>query len=78
MSDEASGGKSLFQKIRMYSTIGVIVLAVVVILQNTRPVDTYLLFREYKVPLAALLGAAVLIGFAGGVIWSEIRRRRKR
>lgn len=77
MSDEQSGGKSLFQKIRMYATIVAVVLAVVVILQNTGKVQTHLLFRTFEVPQAALLGVTLLIGFAGGVIWSGIRRRRK-
>lgn len=78
MTEEQPAGKTLFQKIRMYCTIGAVILAIVVILQNTGPVETHLLFRTFEVPHAALLGVTLLIGFAGGVIWSGMRRRRKR
>ena len=51
--------------------VGVAVLAlivVVVVLQNTQPVDTKLLFLTVTMPNAALLFGTLVIGFAIGVL----------
>jgi uncharacterized integral membrane protein len=49
---------------------------VIIIFQNTDDVETQLLFWIITMPLAALLSVAMLAGFAGGVIWIGLRRRR--
>ena len=76
MGDEQIAGKSLYQKIRLYILVIIAVLAVIIIFQNTDNVKTQLLFWSITMPRAALLSVATLVGFAGGVIWVGLRRRR--
>lgn len=76
MADEQIAGKSLYQKIRLYILVIIAVLAVIIIFQNTDNVKTQLLFWSITMPRAALLSVATLVGFAGGVIWVGLRRRR--
>lgn len=76
MTDDQSGGKSLFQKLRLYGMLTVGLLVLIVILQNTKQIETQVLFWTFTMPRAALLGATMLAGFAGGVIWAGFRRRR--
>lgn len=76
MADEQIAGKSLYQKIRLCILVIIAVLAVIIIFQNTDEVKTQLLFWSFEMPRAALLSVATLIGFAGGVIWVGLRRRR--
>ncbi len=60
--------------------IGALVLAVVaivVILQNTEPVETRLLFMTVTMPRAVLLMLTTLVGFALGLLVCLIRPRRK-
>ena len=76
VSDYQSGGRSLYQKLRLYTLVGIALLAVIVIFQNTENVKTQLLFWTIEMPLAALLSVIMIAGFAGGVICVGIRRRR--
>ncbi len=76
MPDDRSGGKSLYQKIRLYTLVGITVLAVIVIFQNTEDVPTHVLFWTIEIPGAALLSVTMLAAFAGGVIWTGFFRRR--
>ena len=76
MGDEQIAGKSLYQKIRLYILVVIVALAVIIIFQNTDQVKTQLLFWSITMPRAALLSVATLVGFAGGVIWVGLRRRR--
>lgn len=68
--------KSLYQKVRLYSMLAVALIAVIVIFQNTEDTEVKVLFWTVTMPRPALLGAAVLMGFAAGAIWSGLRRRR--
>ncbi|MCH2201583.1 MAG: hypothetical protein MK102_06420 [Fuerstiella sp.] len=76
MAEHYSGGRSLYQKIRLYAFIGIGLLAVIMIFQNTANVETQLLLWTIEMPRAALLLATLLIGFASGVVWTGFRRRR--
>ena len=78
VADSRFGGKNLFQKVRLYTFTGIALLAVIVIFQNTKPVTTDLLFWSLDMPRAALLSVTMLAGFAGGVIWTGLRRWRER
>ena len=68
--------KSLYQKFRLYSMLTVALIAVIVIFQNTEDTELKVLFWTVTIPRPALLGAAVLMGFAACAIWSGLRRRR--
>ena len=53
-------------------------LGVVIILQNTEPVETKLLFMSITMPRAILLMGTTLIGFALGLLVSLFSRGGKR
>jgi len=64
-----------------YKTILIAVLTllgIVIILQNTAPVETKFLFVSITMPRAVLLMATTLIGFALGVLVSFYFQRRKK
>ena len=67
----------------MVKLIGAAILAIVVVivvLQNTEPVQTRLLFAEVTMPRAVLLFLTTAIGFVLGMLVAliTIRRRSKR
>ncbi|MFT4688134.1 MAG: lipopolysaccharide assembly protein LapA domain-containing protein [Verrucomicrobiia bacterium] len=53
------------------------ILILVVILQNTQPVETKVLLWEFALPRALLLLATVGMGFGGGYLFAVLRRKRK-
>ncbi|TVP94445.1 MAG: LapA family protein [Planctomycetaceae bacterium] len=55
-------------KLKVIGISVVVLLVVIVILQNTRPVETKLLFLTLTMPNAALLCGTLVIGFAIGVL----------
>ena len=58
--------------------IGILaLLGVIIILQNTAPVETKLLFLTITMPRAILLMGTTLIGFALGVLVSFIFQRKE-
>jgi len=73
---DGSSGRSLYQKARLYGLLFVAAVSLVVIFQNTQQVETQFLFWTFSLPRAALLAATLLAGFAGGVIWTGLRRRK--
>ena len=59
--------------------IGILaLLGVIIILQNTAPVETKLLFLTITMPRAILLMGTTLIGFALGVLVSLYFQSRKK
>ena len=59
-------------------TIGILaLLGVIIILQNTTPVETKLLFFSITMPRAILLMVTTLIGFALGLLVSFYMQRKK-
>lgn len=48
----------------------IVLLAVVVVLQNTDPVQTSILFFSFTVPRAFLLFSTFVAGFVVGVLWT--------
>ena len=57
----------MMKKIKLYSAVILILLVLIVILQNTEPVATRLLFVTLTMPRAALLALTFLVGAATGV-----------
>jgi len=54
-----------------YIVGGVLALCVlVVVLQNTEPVDTHVLFYTLTLPRAFLLAATFIVGFVVGALWT--------
>ena len=49
--------------------VGIVLLVIIIILQNTRAVETKLLFMTITMPRALLLILTFLVGFVGGVFF---------
>ena len=56
------------KRIKLIGALTAILLIVIVILQNTQPVETRLLFFTVTMPNAVLIGLTLLIGVAAGMI----------
>jgi len=57
-------------KLKLFAALVLIVLVLIVVFQNTEPVETRLLFITVTMPRAALLAIAMLIGVAAGILVS--------
>ncbi len=66
------------KKTKLIAVLAAILLCVVVILQNTDPVNIYFLFKTFTLPKAILLGLTLLIGIAVGMLvdWRSARRKK--
>ncbi len=62
---------------RVIAALLLAVFAVILILQNTEPVETRLLFTTVTMPRAVLLILTTLVGFALGLLVCLIGSRRK-
>ena len=56
------------KKIKVYAAITLTLLVLIVILQNTEPVATRVLFVTLTMPRAALLALTFLVGAAAGIL----------
>jgi|WetSurMetagenome_2_1015567.scaffolds.fasta_scaffold00053_21 lipopolysaccharide assembly protein A len=56
------------KKIKLIIAFIAVVLVLIVVLQNTQPVETTFLFYRVTLPNAALIGLALLIGVAAGIL----------
>ena len=75
---EQGGGKSLFKQVKMFGSALLALLGFIVILQNTGPVETRVLFFTIKMPQAVFILGIALVGFALGVLVSFSFTRKKR
>jgi len=64
-------------RFKMICTALLALLGVIIILQNTTPVETKLLFLTITMPRAILLMGTTLIGFALGVLVSFFFQRKE-
>jgi uncharacterized integral membrane protein len=56
------------KKMKLIGALAAIILSVIVILQNTQPVETKFLFIEITMPNAVSLGLTLLIGISIGIL----------
>jgi len=56
------------KKMKLIVALLAVLLVVIVILQNTQPVATRLLFITVTMPNAVLIGLSLLIGVAAGIL----------
>ena len=63
-------------KAKITALIAAVLVILILVLQNTEPVATRLLFMTVTMPRALLLVITSALGFAGGVIVAEILRSR--
>lgn len=67
------------RKLKRIAALILVLVAVLVILQNTQPVETYLVFTSVEMPRAVLLLITLGIGFALGLATSgKFRRNSKK
>lgn len=64
-------------RFKMIATAILALLGIIIILQNTEPVETKLLFLSITMPRAILLMGTTLIGFALGVLVSFFFKRKE-
>jgi putative membrane protein len=55
-------------KLKLSAVFVLIVLVLIVVFQNTEPVETKLLFATVTMPRAALLAITMLVGVAVGIL----------
>jgi uncharacterized integral membrane protein len=60
--------KGTMNKLKIVGIAVIILVAVIVVLQNTQAVETKLLFLTVTMPNAALLFGTLILGFAVGVL----------
>ena len=65
------------ERFKLVSIALLIMLCIIIILQNTQPVETRILFMTITMPRAILLMVTTLIGFALGVLVSFFFQRKK-
>jgi len=56
------------QRIKLIGSLTAVLLIVIIILQNTQPVETRILFISITMPNAILIGLTLLIGVAAGIL----------
>jgi putative membrane protein len=64
-------------RFKMISIAILTILGVIIILQNTEPVETKLLFLSITMPRAILLMGTTLIGFALGILVSFFFQKKE-
>ncbi len=64
-------------RFKMISIAILVLLGVIIILQNTEPVETKLLFLSMTMPRAILLMGTTMIGFALGILVSFFFQRKE-
>ena len=64
-------------RFKMISIAILTILGVIIILQNTEPVETKLLFLSITMPRAILLMGTTLIGFSLGILVSFFFQRKE-
>lgn len=69
--------ETVMNRFKVISTAVLAILGVIIILQNTEPVETKLLFLTITMPRAILLMGTTLIGFALGVLVSFFFQRKE-
>ena len=56
------------KRMKLIGALTAVLLIVIVILQNTQPVETRVLFLTITMPNAVLIGFTLLIGLATGIL----------
>lgn len=67
----------MFDRLRLFGIAALAIVVVIVILQNTAPVETKLLFVSITMPRAVLLFLTFVIGFVVGLLAAGRIARKK-
>ena len=63
---------------KLIGALTAIVVSIILIVQNTQPVETKFLFIKFTMPNSILLGLTLLIGIAIGILVSLATSRRQK
>ena len=66
------------ERFKLVSIAVLVILGVIIILQNTQPVETRILLMTITMPRAILLMGTTLIGFALGVLVSFLFQKKEK
>jgi len=75
---ENSKAKNLWRRWKPVAMAAAALVLVILILQNTQPVETHLLVMKVTMSRAVLLIVTLLIGFALGLVAASLWNRRKK
>lgn len=56
------------ERAKLIATLALVLAGIIVVFQNTQPVETKFLFMSVTMPIAALLALAMLVGMAVGIL----------
>ena len=73
-----SEGVNRSVQIKLILAVVLVVLTVIVVLQNTAPVETRILFMTLEMPRAALLALTLVIGMLAGSLLTLVAIRREK
>ncbi len=73
-----SEGVNRSVQIKLILAVVLVVLTVIVVLQNTAPVETRILFMTLEMPRAALLALTLVIGMLSGSLLTLVAIRREK
>jgi putative membrane protein len=65
------------KKMKLIGALTAIAVGIILIVQNTQPVETKFLFIKFTMPNSVLLGLTLLIGIAIGILVSLVTSRRQ-
>jgi len=65
-------------RLKLTAALTALLLLVILILQNTEPVETRFLFTSFIMPRAGLLFVTASLGFFCGVILTMVLRKKRR
>ncbi|MBU0728459.1 MAG: LapA family protein [Proteobacteria bacterium] len=66
------------QQVKLILILVLVSLGLIIVLQNTQPVETKILFASITMPRAVLLFGTTILGFALGVLVSFMMVKRDR
>ena len=64
------------KRLKMFGTLTLVVLILIVVFQNVQQVETHFLFASVKMPRALLLLVTLLIGFVLGTVFAGKLRKK--
>jgi len=65
------------KRVKLIGVLTAVVLSLIVILQNTQPVETRFLFLKITMPNTILLGLTLLVGVAIGILTALIMSSKR-
>jgi uncharacterized integral membrane protein len=68
--------ESTMRKLKWATMIVAAALLVVIILQNTEPIETHVLFASFTMPMAVLLFVVAVLAFLCGVVLALVVTRK--